>query len=1055
MLKDYDNLLIGQYIKAIENPDSAGFKNGKWYKSTRKIYDSNSRGFGIDIKHNKDAAELTKNRDGQWLTEGEERELRNNYISYCESKLDEHLPNPNASEAKRAMAIGMIYRGDALSLYNNASLKELYYHGSDTDFSRAVDSFYNQQKTNHYQPERAKNSTKFMQSYQKCKTPATSIPLLHVEQPDATRVARPAVAYPLKRGDGGYLNAPKQWKDLSMSEKADVIGVGVKNGLRNLDDIRNRWNEFAEGGDSSYRGDIGSIGIIGSMGDSLGSLGSLGSMGDRGSNLGSMGIMGSMGDDYDNDYGSSYGGGGDLYRPSESIKSRIADWEGASMKTNRSFEAEAKDFNRVIPASLRRQLSQEQLDSLYSYGYNVGMGRLKERVLPTLTNYVNGTSGAKDVANSMWASKDAVLNGLKKRRAWERSNFINAAPAGRQGSVVDKVLTEDVGSYYNMPLMPTPQEMWPQAEYTEMVNDEVPVVSEPAVPETQQDDRFMGLIGLMGLMNGSYSAGDNPLGVIGMIGEMNGRNRFDDGGEMDDHVPNGRVNQDYKTANLKDLTERDGYLFDTNELGVADELRKYGYEQPVLRDYSLTLPNVDVVAKRPNHAENIDKVMLGTIGLEAIPFGVEAFPAVAGWANAASDAVMATRAGQAVNNGMQLASTAAASTPWWPYADNLMTSYFGADGINDVAHGNANIGTAFELTPLGQIARPIYSATKEYMGLEKMANDAERKLQHLSSLFNKGNKGTSSSLPVQNAAEQGRRSFLNYVQSPWYRERWLKQGYSEEDVDKILNSIYYKAEHTPFDFSKSVEELNAEGVTTANAPKEFTMTDMFGHPFSVFNGDTGMQGIEIGSNAINPRETAFHELLHYTTNNAKEIDYNSSFLVKPDNLFGNSFYNYHDIRDGSGGIVVPKGKIWQQTIMNQNDNLLPAKDPIYDLVWKDSDKAKSLLESQGYSSEKAENVIRKIKKESKYMWDIQEQRAHLQTWFNEKILPNIKNPNDANEIEHYFINNPDLLNDAPDRVRQVMKELRPGSLRDYAEYFARALSSLPIINAAIENGKDN
>lgn len=111
------------------------------------------------------------------------------------------------------------------------------------------------------------------------------------------------------------------------------------------------------------------------------------------------------------------------YKPSESIKKRIIDWEGSSMRTNRSFDAEAQDFNRIIPAEIRSKLSSDQLDALYSYGYNVGMGRLKERVLPTLTAYTQGKATREDVQRSMWASRDNELRGLTNRRNIERGLF--------------------------------------------------------------------------------------------------------------------------------------------------------------------------------------------------------------------------------------------------------------------------------------------------------------------------------------------------------------------------------------------------------------------------------------------------------------------------------------------------------------------------------------------------------------------------------------------------------------------------------------------------------
>lgn len=149
------------------------------------------------------------------------------------------------------------------------------------------------------------------------------------------------------------------WNELSLKDKADYIKESVNNGIYNLSYIRNRYNMYANGG----------------------------------------------------------------YKPSESIKKRITNWEGSSMRTNRSFQAEANDFNRVIPSSIRSKLSQQQLDALYSYGYNVGMGNLKKRVLPTLTNYVQGKASNEDVQKSMWASKDNELRGLTTRRNIERSLF--------------------------------------------------------------------------------------------------------------------------------------------------------------------------------------------------------------------------------------------------------------------------------------------------------------------------------------------------------------------------------------------------------------------------------------------------------------------------------------------------------------------------------------------------------------------------------------------------------------------------------------------------------
>ena len=113
-----DNDLVAQYIRAIENPDSIGYKDGKWYQPSNSKYDKNNRGFGIDVVHNKAARGIVSNRQGKWLTEEEERELRNKHIIESQKVLDKRVPwhslRETPSEEKNAMAIGMLYRGDSV-----------------------------------------------------------------------------------------------------------------------------------------------------------------------------------------------------------------------------------------------------------------------------------------------------------------------------------------------------------------------------------------------------------------------------------------------------------------------------------------------------------------------------------------------------------------------------------------------------------------------------------------------------------------------------------------------------------------------------------------------------------------------------------------------------------------------------------------------------------------------------------------------------------------------------------------------------------------------------
>lgn len=111
---------------------------------------------------------------------------------------------------------------------------------------------------------------------------------------------------------------------------------------------------------------------------------------------------------------------------------------------------------------------------------------------------------------------------------------------------------------------------------------------------------------------------------------------------------------------------------------------------------------------RSSPAYGFDKVMFGTLAGSVAPFAAyQAGPTMLGWANAASDAAMATKAGQVIGTGVTVAM---------PYIQAGMDSYFGAHGLHDIANRNANAMTALELMPLTRVAKPMYQATKEMSG---------------------------------------------------------------------------------------------------------------------------------------------------------------------------------------------------------------------------------------------------------------------------------------------------------------------------------------------------
>ena len=278
----------------------------------------------------------------------------------------------------------------------------------------------------------------------------------------------------MKAGELQYDNEKldvSDWDDLSISDKAEIMKVAIANGITTLPKIRRTYNEFAKGGK----------------------------------------INASQG-----------------YVPSDSIKKRIANWEGSSMKTNRSFEDEARDFNRVVPAEVRNRLTQQQKDALYSYGYNVGMGRLKQRVVPILAAYTEGNATKEDVQRAMWASRDNELRGLTTRRNVEREMFggnyrTKYTGTGKLGIHIDPSEYTIPQNYFNdfnaeitLPQMQMPNgiDTDPETIYKAPVIDkamfEKPAETVEEILYDSQEDKMEGirrLSNVLGMMRGEDGLG--------------------------------------------------------------------------------------------------------------------------------------------------------------------------------------------------------------------------------------------------------------------------------------------------------------------------------------------------------------------------------------------------------------------------------------------------------------------------------------------------------------------------------------------------------------------
>lgn len=210
------------------------------------------------------------------------------------------------------------------------------------------------------------------------------------------------------------------WKDLSMSERAAFIKLGVDNGVYDMNEIRDSYNKYKDGG----------------------------------------------------------------YKPSSSIRKRISNWEGSSMRTNRSFEAEARDFNASLPEGATSKLSQTQLDGLYSYSYNAGAENFRKRVNPVLTKYLAGQATIQDVQRSMWASKDNQLRGLAKRRNAERVMLESYTPTDFGP------LSDTTTMMINHYLPETESIEIPQLQFNDMTDAHKPIELEPSTPYSSSNIDF-------------------------------------------------------------------------------------------------------------------------------------------------------------------------------------------------------------------------------------------------------------------------------------------------------------------------------------------------------------------------------------------------------------------------------------------------------------------------------------------------------------------------------------------------------------------------------------
>lgn len=199
------------------------------------------------------------------------------------------------------------------------------------------------------------------------------------------------------------------WNDLTMSQKAEIISMAVKAGMKDMDSIQSFYNNTTGSGRVFDKGG---------------------------------------------------------YKSSASIRKRITNWEGASMhtkapdtgKVNNSFEFEERAFWNTLPKVVRDNATQEELDALFSTSYNIGSGNFRKRVVPQLVRLYSGTGTIEDVQASMYGNRDKEpkMVGLRKRRATEREMFGRAYTASHNLHSAHAAVEDAMKAVEAMPINTSP-----------------------------------------------------------------------------------------------------------------------------------------------------------------------------------------------------------------------------------------------------------------------------------------------------------------------------------------------------------------------------------------------------------------------------------------------------------------------------------------------------------------------------------------------------------------------------------------------------------------------
>lgn len=165
---DWDNTTTGKLINYVENKDSIGYKNGRWYRpltfrpDLKGKIDNNNFGLGVDANTNPHIQGKIKKdkKNREYITVEEEKEYRyksinnardsaNKRFEYARKKLNS---NNKISEIKRAITESAIYNlGQgyvANNLFEDMELMKALLNGTDKEYNEQVNKYYKKKERN-------------------------------------------------------------------------------------------------------------------------------------------------------------------------------------------------------------------------------------------------------------------------------------------------------------------------------------------------------------------------------------------------------------------------------------------------------------------------------------------------------------------------------------------------------------------------------------------------------------------------------------------------------------------------------------------------------------------------------------------------------------------------------------------------------------------------------------------------------------------------------------------------------------------------------------------